>query len=97
MSKGEAKRLADEALQPLRSLSYERLQTEYFKKPHASEVVGHDGQEYSLEVEAMWESRKERTLRVFACANDGSVRWGLPSWDVCSAFVIAPDGTRSDA
>lgn len=97
MNKEEARRLANEALQPLRSLSYEQWPAEYLKKPHVSEVVGHDGQEYNIEVEAMWESRKARTLRVFACADDGSRRWGLLSPSVCSAFIIRLDGTYTDA
>lgn len=59
MNKEEARRLADDALQPLRSLSYEQLLADYFKNPHASEVKGDDGQEYTLEVEATWDSRKE--------------------------------------
>ena len=97
MNKEEARRLADEALKPLRSLSYEQLLAEYFKNPHTSEVVGHDGQQYQIEVEAMWDSRKARTLRVFACADDGSVRWGMTTWSPCCAFTIGPDGTYTDA
>lgn len=96
LNKEEARRLADEALEPLRSLSYEQLLAEYFKHPHTSEVKGHDGQEYNLEVEAMWDSRKQRTLRVFACADDGSLRWGLVTSSVCSDFIIGPDGAHVD-
>ena len=92
MNKEEARRLADAALQPLRSLSYEQLLAEYLNNPQASEVKGDDGQEYNLEVKATWDSRKERTLRVWACVDDGSLRWGLVSSPVCSDFIISPDG-----
>ena len=96
MNKEEAQRLADEALEPLRSRSYKQLLAEYFKNPHTWEAKGRDGQEYNLEVEAMWDSRKERTLRVFACADDRSLRSGLVSSPVCSDFIIGPDGAYID-
>lgn len=91
-NKAEARRLAVDALDPLRALSYGELVAEYLKRSDTVQVEGRDGVEYNLEVTAYWDDRKKRTLRVLACVDDGSLRWGLFSTSVCEDFIIGPDG-----
>lgn len=93
LNKAEARRLAAEALEPLRTVTYEQLVFEYLEESHISLVYDRDGVEYNLEVSAMWDSRRERTVRVIACVDDGSVRWGIVNVAECDDFIIAPDGS----
>src|SRR5687767_7950167 len=91
-NKKEARRLAVDALTPLRSLPYEELVAEYLKRSDTAQVEGRDGLEYNIELTAHWDDRKMRTLRVVACVDDGYLRWGLFSTSVCDDFIIGPDG-----
>lgn len=90
-NKEEARRLAVGALDQLRSLSPERLVSDYLDRSDEVQIEGRDGVVYNLEVTAMWYDRKNGPLRVVACVDDGSLRWGF-STSVCEEFIIRPDG-----
>ena len=61
-NKEEARRLAVDALDPLRSVSYEELLAESLKRSDTVQVEGRDGVEYNLEVTALLGRPQEANL-----------------------------------
>jgi hypothetical protein len=43
-----------------------------------------------LEIEAHWDDRKKRTLRVYVAVDDGGLRALMP---LTRSFIIAPNGS----
>lgn len=61
-----------------------------YREPVCVEVTGPSGVVYQVEVEAFWDDRKRRDLRVLASIDDGGWRAFSP---LCDDFIIATDGS----
>ncbi len=54
------------------------------------EIVGASGTRYSVEAQALWDSKKRDNIRVLASIDDGGTRAFHP---VTCDFIKAPDGS----
>jgi hypothetical protein len=88
MDTAEARQLLAAKLAELRQLSYGDLLR--YREPVCVEVTGPSGVVYQVEVEAFWDDRKRRDLRVLASIDDGGWRAFSP---LCDDFIIATDGS----
>jgi hypothetical protein len=59
-------------------------------EPKGLEVAGPSGAIYQLEVQAFWDDKRSRHLRVLASIDDGGWSAFIPLTD---DFIIAPDGS----
>ena len=73
----------------LQTRSYADL-TALIGNVETEEVVGDDGKNYQLEIQAFWDGKKGGELRVIVAADDGGWRAFKPLTD---GFVMRPDGT----
>lgn len=71
MNRDEALTVLRERIRTLRDLSYAEL-LRYIDNASADEVIAPSGQAYQIEVEAMWDDRRDSALRVIASIDDGS-------------------------
>jgi hypothetical protein len=55
------------------------------------EVVGKDGKNYQLEIQAFWDSNGDGDVLVIVAADDGGWRAFKPLTD---DFIMRPDGSR---
>lgn len=76
-------------LKKLRAKSYAELQP-LTKAVIDKEVLGSDGKKYAVEIQAVWDDKKHKNLRVLCLVDDGGWRAFMPLSD---AFIIAPDGS----
>jgi hypothetical protein len=88
MDTAEARRLLAAKLAELRQLSYG--EPPRYQEPVCVEVIGPSGVVYQVEVEAFWDDRKRRDLRVLASIDDGGWRAFSP---LCDDFIITTDGS----
>ena len=88
MDTAEARQLLAAKLAELRQLSYGDLLR--YREPVCVEVAGPSGVVYQVEVEAFWDDRKRRDLRVLASIDDGGWRAFSP---LCDDFIVATDGS----
>ncbi|HEX6676020.1 MAG TPA: hypothetical protein VF486_13435 [Actinomycetes bacterium] len=88
MDKAEARQLLAAKLAELRRLSYAELLR--YREPEGFEVTGPSGTAYQFEVEAFWDDRKQRHLRVLVSIDDFGWRAFRP---LTGDFIIAPDGS----
>jgi hypothetical protein len=88
MDKVEARQVLAGKIAELRRWSYADLLR--FMEPEGLEVAGPSGAIYQLEVEAFWDDKRSRHLRVLASIDDGGWRAFAP---LCDDFIIAPDGS----
>ena len=89
----EARRLARQRLATLRTVPFGPLVTQYFGQPEHEEVVGPSSVRYDLSIEAFWDSRDSRNLRVLVVVDDGTRRFRRV---LSEAFIMAPDGSFVD-
>lgn len=80
--------LLSKKIDALRGLSYDELLP--FRTPRVENLETLSGDRYQLEVEAFWDDKPKRTLRVTVSIDDGGWRSFFPLSD---DFIIAPDGT----
>jgi hypothetical protein len=90
MDKSEAVALADARLSELQREPYQKLVDRLLRKPHCEDVVALSGRRHQLEIEAHWDDRKKRTLRVYVAVDDGGLRALMP---LTRSFIIAPNGS----
>jgi hypothetical protein len=88
MNKREAKLTMEQRLRALRLLTYERLLE--FQSPVTETIHAPSGHSYQLEVQALWDDKQEKTLRVLVSIDDGGLRSFAP---LSEDFIIAPDGS----
>jgi hypothetical protein len=90
MDEEEATRVLRDELSRYRVWTYTALQR-LIGSPEAYEVIGPSGAVYQIEIEAMWDARIGRNLRVLGSIDDGGGwRAFMP---LCEDFIVAPDGT----
>ncbi len=89
MDKEEATELLAAEVSHRRAQNYAQL-TQLIGDEQHQEVIGGSGTEYQVEVQAWWDDRQERNLRVIVSIDDGGLRAIVPMTD---SFIIAPDGT----
>jgi len=88
VNKAEARQLLAAKLAELRHQSYSDLLR--LMEPEGLEVAGPSGAIYQLEVQAFWDDKRSRHLRVLASIDDGGWSAFIPLTD---DFIIAPDGS----
>src|SRR5262249_32811744 len=90
VDKADASRTAEEGLFGLRRETYDALVERLLNRSESSGVVGQSGARFQMEVEAFWDSRDGRDLRVVVSIDDGGLRAFAP---LTTSFIMAPDGT----
>jgi hypothetical protein len=70
----------------LKRKSYADL-AELIDNPRSKVVMGADGKQYQLEIQAVWNARKDGDLRVIVAVDDGGLRAFMPLTD---AFLVSP-------
>ncbi|HEY7731875.1 MAG TPA: hypothetical protein VH950_13420 [Gaiellaceae bacterium] len=93
MSDDEAKGILRSEFLKLRALGYEALVDRLEGKKEQVDVTGSTGADYHVELEAFWDNREERQLRVVASIDDGGLRAFLPFTE---SFSIDPSGHVTD-
>lgn len=88
MDRNEAREILGGVVAEYRRLSYKSLLK--LREPSNREVIGPSGTSYQLEIEAIWDDRKRRTLRLMVSIDDGGWRAFAP---MTTGFIIAPDGS----
>jgi hypothetical protein len=91
MDLSEAGSLVDEYLTRLRALPYEELRRRAEDEiVNTSETIGASGIRYQFEVQAFWDDRQKRNIRVLVSIDDGGLRAFRP---LTKDFIKAPDGS----
>jgi len=88
MDRQEAVELLEAELEKYRRRSYDEL-LQLRKLVDDFGVVGPSGTTYGIEVQAFWDSKRCRNLRVIASIDGGGISTCRP---LCRDFIIAPDG-----
>ncbi|QIK65662.1 hypothetical protein G7072_04295 [Nocardioides sp. HDW12B] len=91
MDEVEARAVLDRRVMQLRDQSYEELRDTWLLRPDCEDVTGASGIWYQVEIEALWDDKKARTLRMFVAIDDG--RGWRAFAPLTTTFVVAPDGT----
>ena len=89
MDREEARRLLTEKLAEYRKLSYAELVANIGNDEYL-EVNGPSDTEYQIEIQFMWDDKKDCDVRVSAGIDDGSVRGAFRP--VCEDFIVRRDG-----
>lgn len=89
MNEQAAQAAINAELELLQARSYADL-TALIGNVETKEVVGDDGKNYQLEIQAFWDGKKGEELRVIVAADDGGWRAFKPLTD---GFVMRPDGS----
>ncbi len=90
MNKDEAAQVAEARLNELRRIPHAQLVEEWLKQPRSESATAPSGRTYQLEIEAVWDDRREKHLRVWVLVDDGGWRASLP---LSRDFIVAPDGS----
>ena len=90
MDSVEAKAVLGAELTKLRALSYTDLVERLLDRHETFEVAGPSGVRYQIELQAFWDDKPGRNLRVVAAIDDGGWRAFVP---VTDDFILAPDGS----
>ena len=91
MDEVEARGVLDKRVTDLRLQSWSELQAAWFKQPDCELVEGHNGVEYQVEIEALWDDRNAQTLRIVVSVDDG--RGWRALRPLADSFIVAPDGS----
>lgn len=89
MDQAEARSILAFNLLRYRQRSFAEL-LRLIEEPEVLLVVGADGAQYQLEVQAVWDDRAQSRLRVMASIDDGGLSAFRP---VSDDFLIAADGS----
>ena len=89
MDREEARSLLSEELGEYRKLSYTELLA-HIGKDEYLEVHGPSGCQYQIEIQFMWDHKKDGDVRVSAGIDDGSLRGAFRP--ECEDFIVGPDG-----
>ncbi len=91
MDKVEAKEILLEQINKFRNLSYlELCRFVSVKNIETPEIIGKSGTKYQLEIQAVWDDKPRRNLRVMVSIDAGGWRAFVP---LTEDFIIAPDGS----
>lgn len=90
MDRAEARAILRDRISVLRRLSYDELKTRYLSDVEDVTILGDNGVAYQVEVQALWDDRRRRHIRVLVGIDDGGLRAFMPLTD---SFIVAPDGT----
>lgn len=87
----EQTHLLEEVMRELRALGYSKWAAVASSgEIETREVPGNSGQVYQLEIQAFWDDKAQRNVRVVAAIDSGG-------WDAMSPqsddFIVAPDGS----
>jgi hypothetical protein len=89
VEKREARIILQELLDELCERPYSDL-AKLVGDSQQREIAGKSGTRYQVEIEAVWDDKRDGNLRVFAAIDDGGWRAFVPLTD---SFIIAPDGS----
>jgi hypothetical protein len=89
VEKREARSILQEFLDELRKRPYSDL-AKLIGDSQQHEIAGKSGTRYQVEIQAVWDDKREGNLRVLASIDDGGWRAFVPLTD---SFIIAPDGS----
>jgi hypothetical protein len=89
MDRHVARSLIEDELRRLRRLAYPELTALIGKSVH-KEVLGSDGKNYQLEIDAVWDNQPNANLRVFLAVDDGGWSAFKP---LLGSFIMRPDGS----
>lgn len=87
----EARRILDEWVRRLRALPHGELLDRYSRVQVVEISDAPSGTPYQVEIEAYWDNRKKRNLRIFVTVWPGET--GPPFKPISDDFIVAPDGT----
>jgi hypothetical protein len=90
VNEAEARAILEEELGKLRRLSYDKLVSRFADRQETFEVTGETGESYQVELQALWDDCRKRTLLVIGSIDDGGWRAFRP---LSNDFIIAPDGS----
>jgi hypothetical protein len=62
---------------------------ELIDRPHVVERIGPDGTRYQIEIQVVWDSKRNENLRVIGMIDDGGWRALAP---LCESFIMTPGG-----
>ncbi len=88
MNKEEAKTVLNTLLAKYRAKTYNDLQY-LLNEQDSSEVEVESGAKYQLEIQAVWDDKKDGNLRVMGAIDDGGLRAFKP---LTNDFIITPNG-----
>jgi hypothetical protein len=88
MNDQEARRALHEILNRYRLRTYAELAM-LVGNQETFEVPGESGANYQIEIQAVWEDKTRKIIRVLGAIDDGGVRAFMP---VSDDFLITPDG-----
>lgn len=89
MNKEEAISVLNTLLSKYRDKSYNELQY-LLNEQDTLEVKTESGTKYQLEIQAVWDDKKDGNLRVMGSIDDGGLRAFKP---ITNDFIITPNGT----
>jgi hypothetical protein len=89
MDREEARRLLAEKLAEYRHLPYAKLVARIGNDEHL-EVRGPSGTLYQIEIQFLWDEKKDGDVRVLAGIDDGSLRGAFRP--LCQDFIVRADG-----
>lgn len=86
-AKSEARALLATKIHELRKFSYAQLAE--FLDPWTEEIIGPSGETYQLEVQAIWDDRAQKHLRLMVSIDDRGIKAFAPLTD---DFIVSPEG-----
>lgn len=89
MDRDEARRVLTMKLTPYRELSYPELVTKIGNDEHLP-CTGPSGTDYQIEIQFVWDDKKDGDVRVLAAIDDGSICGAFRP--VCEDFTVRQDG-----
>lgn len=95
MDRDEANAILQESIKPWKQLSYEELVGRINHKTlEVLEVKAPSGKNYSLEIEARWDSRPGESIRVLGAIDDGGFFAAL--LPLSTDFIVHPPDKMSN-
>ena len=88
MNKEEAKSIIAAELEKYRSQQYEEL-IKIINESIAYEITTSGGICYQIEIQAFWDNKPNRNIRVMGSIDDGGIRAFVP---LCDDFIKSPSG-----
>ncbi len=86
MSKVEAASILDDYITQYEARGYDDLLA-FLSQPDSFEIVGPSGEVYQIEIEAVWDDRHKRILRVFIAIDGGGVLENSP---ITQCLLVTP-------
>jgi hypothetical protein len=90
MEKKVAEEIIENEIAILRKCLYQSLRDKFLDNPQVKEIMGSDGKNYEVEIEAFWDDRPGGDLRVIVNVS-GKSMWRTIS-PYTENFIISPTG-----